>query len=73
MASIRPEFVQSAVKIRNKADTVGGTGFAYARPDTYSESDPSVPMPDEPWRLWYVTCAHVIDAIEASQVGTDDE
>ena len=70
MASIRPELVQAAVKIRNHFDSVWGTGFAYARPDDYNDHDPSVHTPDGSWRLWYVTCAHVIDGIEASQVGS---
>ncbi len=71
MASIRPEFVQSALKIRNDSGSVRGTGFVYARPDDYNDHDPSVHTPDEPWRLWYVTCAHVIDDIEANQIGPD--
>ena len=70
MALIRPEFVRAAVKIRNDSGSVIGTGFAYARPDDYNESDPSVHTLDEPWRLWYVTCAHVIDAIETDQSET---
>ena len=69
MASIRPEFVQAAVRIRNHSRDVWGTGFGYARPDDYNETNPKVHSTNERWRLWYVTCAHVIDAIEASQIG----
>lgn len=70
MASIRSEFVQAAVRIRDHSSSVWGTGFAYARPDRYNATDPNTHTPDDPWRLWYVTCAHVIDAIEASQAGS---
>ena len=68
MASIRPEVVKAAVKIRNEYASVIGTGFAFARPDDYNASDPSVHTTNEQWRLWFVTCAHVIDAIETNQV-----
>ena len=69
MASIRPELVQAAVRIRNHSGSGWGTGFGYARPDEYNATNPRVhrAKDHEPWRLWFVTCAHVIDAIEASQ------
>ena len=69
MALIHPELVQAAVRIRNQSGDVWGTGFGYARPDDYDKTKPQVHSTDERWRLWYVTCAHVIDAIEASQFG----
>ena len=71
MAGIRSELVRSAVKIRSQSGSVLGTGFGCARPDDYHNSDPSVHTTDEQWRLWFVTCAHVIDAIEASELRGD--
>ena len=68
MALINQAFVQSAVKVRSATGKVAGTGFGYARPDMYNSSNPALHTAedDEPWRIWLVTCAHVIDDIEAS-------
>lgn len=70
MASIAPELIRAAVRIVDSASGVQGTGFGYARPDGYHASNPSAHTAesDEEWKLWFVTCAHVIDAIEARHV-----
>ena len=72
MASIARELVQSAVRIRDSSGARWGTGFGYARPDAYNAANPGLhtATEDEPWRFWYVTCAHVIDAIETSCTAT---
>ena len=67
MASINPKLVQASVKVRAPDVNVHGTAFGYVRPDDYDSSNPTVHDASSVWRLWYVTCAHVIDAIEASQ------
>lgn len=72
MASINPAFVQSAVRIRNPHGNVWGTAFGYVRPDKYDATNPVVHERTDNknrTRMWYVTCAHVLDGIEASQVG----
>ncbi len=71
MASISAELIRSAVRLTDSFGSVAGTGFGYARPDCYHSNDPGVHTPDreEQWRLWFVTCAHVIDMIEANQLG----
>ena len=65
MALIHPGLVQAAVKIQNTVGDISGTGFGFVRPDKYDDTDPSGNTATEPLRWWYVTCAHVIDAIEA--------
>ena len=69
MASINPRLIKSAVKIRDPFDRTNGTAFLVARPDRYEAQaeEFSTQMDDEPWHGWYVTCAHVIDGIEAVQ------
>ena len=73
MASIAQELVRAAIRIRNSSSSDWGTGFGFARPDIYSSTNPATHTADdpEPWRLWFITCAHVIDAVEASQTGDD--
>ncbi len=69
MASINPRLIKAAVKIRDPLDKINGTAFLVSRPDRYDPKakDFRTPMDGEPWRGWYVTCAHVIDGIEAVQ------
>ena len=66
MKPILPSAVRSVVRIKDESGSVCGTGFGYIRPDNYNKKNPGThPITDgENWRLWYVTCAHVIDAIE---------
>lgn len=65
MARIPQALIGAAVRIRSPSGDAGGTGFGYARPDDYDASNPARHSDDDqPWRLWYVTCAHVVDAIE---------
>lgn len=66
MATINPNLVRSAIRIRNGSGTNWGTGFGFARPDAYDNINPGVHNADdaEAWRLWFVTCAHVVDEIE---------
>lgn len=72
MGRLPSMLLQAPVRIRSSAGVPWGTGFGYARPDAYNTADPSVHSSGDaqPWRFWYVTCAHVVDAIEASS-GTD--
>ncbi|MDE0231304.1 MAG: trypsin-like peptidase domain-containing protein [bacterium] len=69
MASITSQLVRAAIQIRKSSGRVWGTGFGYARPDSYDSSNPRIHRADdsELWRLWFVTCAHVVDAIEDSR------
>ena len=57
---------RGTVRLTSPSGEVGGTGFGYARPDDYDTANPARHSGDDeqPWRLWYVTCAHVVDAIE---------
>ena len=66
MARLPRNLTGAAVRVRSASGDVGGTGFGYARPDDYDAVNPARHSSDDnqPWRLWYVTCAHVVDAIE---------
>ena len=65
--------LRAPVRIRNRSENAWGTGFGYARPDDYNAVDPTVHSGGDaqPWRFWYVTCAHVVDAIEAGSAPED--
>ena len=70
---ISRQLVAAAVRLRSHSGDAWGTGFGFARPDDYTSANPASHSPDDahPWRFWYVTCAHVLDAIEASAAGGD--
>ena len=62
--------LQTTFKIRNQFDTIWGTGFTFLRPDHYDKSNPQSHEDFSDMRIWIVTCAHVIDTIEVSQIGS---
>lgn len=72
MGRLPPMLLRAPVRVRSSAGRPWGTAFGYPRPDAYNTSDPTVhsSRDAQQWRLWFVTCAHVVDAIEASS-GTD--
>ena len=70
MATIPLIDLQTTVKIRNQFDTAWGTGFVLLRPDTYDYDNPQIHDEEAEMQVWIVTCAHVIDTIEASQIGS---
>ena len=61
MASINPAFVRAAILIKNYSEEVWGTGFCFAYISDYSDIE------NAKCEYWFVTCAHVIDAIEEHQ------
>ena len=71
MALIAPELIRAAVRIVDSSGGGWGTGFGYARPDDYHSGNPCIHTAesDEQWRLWFVTCAHVVDGIEQNGPG----
>ena len=71
MARPPQALVGAAVRIRSGSGANSGTGFGYARPDDYNAANPAdhSSADDQPWRFWYVTCAHLVDAIEADTLG----
>ena len=62
--------LQTAFRLRDHSGATWGTGFGYFRPDDYNAWDPQVHTNMGEFKAWLVTCAHVIDVIEASQVGS---
>lgn len=64
MASINPSLVRASMRINDKSGNVWGTGFCFVYPSDYSDIENSE------WESWYVTCAHVIDAIEENDTST---
>lgn len=51
-------------------DGPSGTAFLVVRPDKYNYANPEEhnwegAVTEEDWRIWFVTCAHVVDDIEA--------
>ena len=73
MVRLSQPMIRATVRIRNHSGENWGTGFGYVRPDEYNTANPALHTSDDPrpWRFWYVTCAHVVDAIEANAVGDD--
>ena len=70
MVALTPTDLLTAFRIRNHSGLIWGTGFGLFRPDTYNSDAPHLHADLGEMRLWIVTCAHVVDAIEASQVGS---
>ena len=73
MGRLPSTLLRAPVRIRNRSEDAWGTGCGYARPDDYNAADPTVHSGDDaqPWRFWYVTCAHVVDAVEAGSAPED--
>ena len=62
MALIHPTMVASTLVVRTESEQ--GTGFMVGRPDKYSYENPEGhdwdKAVEDQWRLWIVTCGHVI-------------
>ena len=65
--------VAATIRICTEGDADGpvGTAFLVVRPDAYNYADPEKhnwegATTEENWRIWFVTCGHVVDNIEAA-------
>ena len=70
--AIDPGHVAATLMVctENGPDSTRGTAFLVVRPDDYNHTDPEKHnwegSLEEGWRIWIVTCAHVVDDIEAA-------
>ena len=74
---INPLHVNATIGISPEGtpDGPSGTAFLVVRPDRYIYTDPEKhnwrgSVTEEAWRIWFVTCAHVVDGIEAARSRT---
>lgn len=70
---INAAFIAATLMIATEGNLDGpqGTGFLVVRPDVYNYANPEEhnwegATTEEDWRIWYVTCVHVVDDIEAN-------
>lgn len=71
--AIDPLHVAATLGISSEGQSGGsrGTAFLAVRPDGYNYANPedhnwAGATTEEAWRIWFVTCAHVVDDIEAA-------
>ena len=75
MATIARGIIEGVFLIATVSGEPAGTGFLMIRPDEYNSSQPeihkfSTRKKEEVWRAWFVTCAHVVEAIEGKGGGS---